>query len=114
MVLHSKYSDLVDNSRNFCLLFKWSSQVLLLQVHVKRSVKGKDSALPSENGSTSNVLKTLKPPIVRKGKLVVVDLAGSERIDKSGMFHKQCILFISFCFSLTFFQLTGGGAFFVI
>ena len=28
--------------------------------------------------------KSLRPPIVRKGKLVVVDLAGSERIDKSG------------------------------
>ena len=28
--------------------------------------------------------KSLRPPIVQKGKLVVVDLAGSERIDKSG------------------------------
>ncbi|KAI8546446.1 hypothetical protein RHMOL_Rhmol07G0118200 [Rhododendron molle] len=56
----------------------------ILMVHVRRSVKGKDSVLPSENGNTSNMLKTLKPPIVRKGKLVVVDLAGSERIDKSG------------------------------
>ncbi|KAG5539761.1 hypothetical protein RHGRI_020094 [Rhododendron griersonianum] len=56
----------------------------ILMVHVRRSVKGKDLALPSENGNTSNMLKTLKPPIVRKGKLVVVDLAGSERIDKSG------------------------------
>ncbi|KAI7993491.1 Kinesin-like protein KIN-UA [Camellia lanceoleosa] len=56
----------------------------ILMVHVKRSVKGKDSALSSENGNTSNGLKTLKPPIVRKAKLVVVDLAGSERIDKSG------------------------------
>ena len=28
--------------------------------------------------------KSLRPPLVRKGKLVVVDLAGSERIDKSG------------------------------
>ncbi|PSS09744.1 Kinesin-like protein [Actinidia chinensis var. chinensis] len=56
----------------------------ILMVHVKRSVKGKDSAPSSENGSMSSMLKTLKPPIVRKGKLVVVDLAGSERIDKSG------------------------------
>ncbi|GFS34264.1 armadillo repeat kinesin 3 [Actinidia rufa] len=56
----------------------------ILMVHAKRSVKGKDSALSSENGSMSSMLKTLKPPIVRKGKLVVVDLAGSERIDKSG------------------------------
>ena len=30
-------------------------------------------------------MKTLKPSLVRKGKLVVVDLAGSERIDKSGV-----------------------------
>ncbi|GFZ01226.1 armadillo repeat kinesin 3 [Actinidia rufa] len=50
----------------------------ILMVTVRRSVKGKDHALSSEHGNTSNMLKTLKPPIVRKGKLVVVDLAGSE------------------------------------
>lgn len=50
---------------------------------MRRSVKEKDSSLPSENGNSSHV-KILKPPVVRKGKLVVVDLAGSERIDKSG------------------------------
>lgn len=55
----------------------------LLKVHVKRSLKGRDSTLSSDS---SHLVKTLKPPIVRKGKLVVVDLAGSERIDKSGMF----------------------------
>ncbi|KAF5478399.1 hypothetical protein F2P56_004960 [Juglans regia] len=55
----------------------------ILMVHVKRSVKGKHSALSSENGNNPH-MKTLKPAIVRKGKLVVVDLAGSERIDKSG------------------------------
>ncbi|KNA12275.1 hypothetical protein SOVF_127470 [Spinacia oleracea] len=55
----------------------------ILMVHVRRSVKEKDSSLPSENGNSSHV-KILKPPVVRKGKLVVVDLAGSERIDKSG------------------------------
>ncbi|XAR55008.1 Plus-end-directed kinesin ATPase [Bertholletia excelsa] len=53
----------------------------ILMVHVRRSVKGKDAALLGENGSTS---KSLKPPIIRKGKLVVVDLAGSERLNKSG------------------------------
>lgn len=52
------------------------------QVHIKRSVKGRNSSISSENGSMT--LKTLKPPIVRKSKLVIVDLAGSERIDKSG------------------------------
>lgn len=56
----------------------------ILMVHVKRSVKGRDSALSSENGGSSHMVRTLKPPVVRKGKLVVVDLAGSERIDKSG------------------------------
>ncbi|KAG6780980.1 hypothetical protein POTOM_013860 [Populus tomentosa] len=56
----------------------------ILMVHVKRSVKGRDSILSSENGNNSLMAKSLKPPIVRKGKLVVVDLAGSERIDKSG------------------------------
>ncbi|KAL6986104.1 hypothetical protein U1Q18_019471 [Sarracenia purpurea var. burkii] len=56
----------------------------ILMVNVRRSVNGKDYALSSENGSAVSMLKTLKPPLVRKGKLVVVDLAGSERIDKSG------------------------------
>ncbi|XP_031391886.1 kinesin-like protein KIN-UA isoform X2 [Punica granatum] len=54
----------------------------ILMAHVRRSIK--DSVLSSVNGSNSHVSKALKPPIVRKGKLVVVDLAGSERIDKSG------------------------------
>ncbi|KAJ7010817.1 kinesin-like protein KIN-UA [Populus alba x Populus x berolinensis] len=56
----------------------------ILMVHVKRSVRGRDSDLSSENGNSSRMVKILKPPIVRKGKLVIVDLAGSERIDKSG------------------------------
>lgn len=56
----------------------------ILMVHVKRAFKGRDSALSNENGDTSHMHRTLKPGIVRKGKLVVVDLAGSERIDKSG------------------------------
>ncbi|KAK8472248.1 hypothetical protein PHAVU_002G151700 [Phaseolus vulgaris] len=56
----------------------------ILMVHVKRSVKGRDAALSSENGNHPHMVKSIKPPLVRKGKLVVVDLAGSERIDKSG------------------------------
>ncbi|XP_073298824.1 kinesin-like protein KIN-UA isoform X3 [Primulina huaijiensis] len=56
----------------------------ILMVHIKRSVKGKNPSLSSENGSITLTGKTLKPPIVRKSKLVIVDLAGSERIDKSG------------------------------
>lgn len=63
----------------------WKLDIYLLKVHVKRSVKGRDSALSSDIGGNSHLVKTLKPPIVRKGKLVVVDLAGSERIDKSGV-----------------------------
>ncbi|XP_077235572.1 kinesin-like protein KIN-UB [Tasmannia lanceolata] len=59
----------------------------ILLVHVRRSVKGRherEVGLSSENGNGSNLVKPLRPPIVRKSKLVVVDLAGSERIDKSG------------------------------
>ncbi|WOL19251.1 armadillo repeat-containing kinesin-like protein 2 isoform X1 [Canna indica] len=59
----------------------------ILIVHVKRSVKGRldiDQGFPGENGASSNLVSSFRPPIVRKSKLVVVDLAGSERIDKSG------------------------------
>ncbi|WVZ09412.1 hypothetical protein V8G54_013942 [Vigna mungo] len=56
----------------------------ILMVHVKRSVKGRDAALSSENGNHPHTVKSIKPTLVLKGKLVVVDLAGSERIDKSG------------------------------
>ncbi|XP_042477484.1 kinesin-like protein KIN-UA [Macadamia integrifolia] len=56
----------------------------ILMVQVKRSVKEREADLPSENGNASHLSKTIRPPVVRKGKLVLVDLAGSERIDKSG------------------------------
>ncbi|XVE64970.1 hypothetical protein DITRI_Ditri07aG0144500 [Diplodiscus trichospermus] len=56
----------------------------ILMVHVKRSVKGREPAHLSENSNSTNMAKSRRPPLVRKGKLVVVDLAGSERIDKSG------------------------------
>ncbi|KAK4488197.1 hypothetical protein RD792_003940 [Penstemon davidsonii] len=56
----------------------------ILMVNIKRSVKGGNSALSSENGNITLTGKTSKAPIVRKSKLVIVDLAGSERIDKSG------------------------------
>ncbi|KAL1199080.1 Kinesin-like protein KIN-UA [Cardamine amara subsp. amara] len=55
----------------------------ILMVNVRRSLKTRDG-LPSESSGNSHMTKTLKPPVVRKGKLVVVDLAGSERINKSG------------------------------
>ncbi|XP_047948847.1 kinesin-like protein KIN-UB [Salvia hispanica] len=53
----------------------------LLMVHVKKSVVDRDEfCLEAQNRS----IGTLRPPILRKGKLIVVDLAGSERIHKSG------------------------------
>lgn len=64
---------------------------LLVKVNVRRAVKGKhemDVSISGENGHSSSMVGSLRPPIVRKSKLVVVDLAGSERIDKSG----ECIL----------------------
>lgn len=67
----------------------------IMQVQLRRSVKDRDAAISSENGSSPHV-KTLKPPVVRKGKLVVVDLAGSERIDKSGAYLGYLIYEISF------------------
>uniref|UniRef100_A0A1D1YGE3 Kinesin-like protein n=1 Tax=Anthurium amnicola TaxID=1678845 RepID=A0A1D1YGE3_9ARAE len=60
----------------------------ILMVNVRRSVNCRHDREPSmssvENGNISPLVKPLRPPIVRKSKLVVVDLAGSERIDKSG------------------------------
>ncbi|MBA0718671.1 hypothetical protein Golax_006404, partial [Gossypium laxum] len=56
----------------------------LLMVHVKRTVKGREPAHSSDSGNSTSMARSLRPPLVRKGKLVVVDLAGSERIDKSG------------------------------
>ncbi|CAD5312515.1 unnamed protein product [Arabidopsis thaliana] len=55
----------------------------ILMVNVRRSMKTRDG-LSSESNGNSHMTKSLKPPVVRKGKLVVVDLAGSERINKSG------------------------------
>ncbi|KAL6606258.1 hypothetical protein ACP70R_041911 [Stipagrostis hirtigluma subsp. patula] len=59
----------------------------ILMVNVRRSVKGRsemDASIVGENGHSSSVMGSFRPPMVRKSKLVVVDLAGSERIDKSG------------------------------
>ncbi|XP_057807424.1 kinesin-like protein KIN-UB [Salvia miltiorrhiza] len=53
----------------------------LLMVQVKKSVVDRDEfSLEAQNRSIGN----LRPPMLRKGKLIVVDLAGSERIHKSG------------------------------
>ncbi|KAJ9556481.1 hypothetical protein OSB04_011095 [Centaurea solstitialis] len=56
----------------------------ILMVHIKRSVTDMESEISSENDHSLQMSSTSKPPIIRKGKLVVVDLAGSERVHKSG------------------------------
>ncbi|XP_062233656.1 kinesin-like protein KIN-UB [Phragmites australis] len=59
----------------------------ILMVNVRRAVKGRNEmevSISGENGHSSSMMGSFRPPIVRKSKLVVVDLAGSERIDKSG------------------------------
>ena len=61
--------------------------ISFVKVNVRRSVKGRsemDVSISGENGHSLSMMGSLRPPIIRKSKLVVVDLAGSERIDKSG------------------------------
>lgn len=63
--------------------------ISFVKVNVRRAVKGRSEmevSISGENGHSSSMMGSFRPPIVRKSKLVVVDLAGSERIDKSGMF----------------------------
>ncbi|GFP82281.1 armadillo repeat-containing kinesin-like protein 2 [Phtheirospermum japonicum] len=55
----------------------------LLMVQVKKSVSSRDD-FSLETQDRSNMVGNLRPPMLRKGKLIVVDLAGSERIHKSG------------------------------
>ncbi|XP_050237860.1 kinesin-like protein KIN-UB isoform X2 [Mercurialis annua] len=55
----------------------------ILMVNVKRSVAGREDALPNEDDHSSHLVKPVRP-LVRKSKLVLVDLAGSERVQKSG------------------------------
>lgn len=64
----------------------------IVQVHVKRSVMGREDSLSGENGESSHLTKPFKP-LLRKSKLVVVDLAGSERIQKSGIYAQSCVHF---------------------
>jgi hypothetical protein len=47
-----------------------------------------------ENGHHTSS-HSLRPPVIRKSKLVVVDLAGSERIDKSGMWNYTLLSVLS-------------------
>ncbi|CAA0842655.1 Armadillo repeat-containing kinesin-like protein 2 [Striga hermonthica] len=55
----------------------------LLMVQVKKSVLDRDD-FSVETQDRSNMVGKIRPPMLRKGKLIVVDLAGSERIHKSG------------------------------
>lgn len=52
---------------------------------MKKSVPDRDD-FSLETQNRSNLVGNLRPPVLRKGKLIVVDLAGSERIHKSGIF----------------------------
>lgn len=64
---------------------------------MKRSVMRRESDLLSENDNHVHSMKAFRPPVIRKGKLVIVDLAGSERIHKSGVY-----IFYSFVCSFFF------------
>ncbi|GER57488.1 armadillo repeat kinesin 2 [Striga asiatica] len=55
----------------------------LLMVQVKKSVPDRDE-FSIETRDRSDIVGNIRPPMLRKGKLIVVDLAGSERIHKSG------------------------------
>jgi kinesin family member 5 len=73
---------------NYSISGKWYREMKsFVKVNVRRSVKGRtemDVSISGENGHSLSMMGSLRPPVVRKSKLVVVDLAGSERIDKSG------------------------------
>lgn len=60
-----------------------------LQVQVRRSALGRETDITSQHDFSANGVNNFKPPVIRKGKLVVVDLAGSERIHKSGAPHNS-------------------------
>ncbi|XP_022897147.1 kinesin-like protein KIN-UB isoform X5 [Olea europaea var. sylvestris] len=85
-----KFTDLLrlgENHRiaaNTKLNTESSRSHAILMVHVKRSVLGREDDFSTENENRSHSVGNFKPPILRKGKLVVVDLAGSERVHKSG------------------------------
>ncbi|KAL0464669.1 UNVERIFIED_CONTAM: Kinesin-like protein KIN-UB [Sesamum latifolium] len=66
----------------------------VVEVHIKRSVSGRDDEYPLETQNRSNLVGNLRPPMLRKGKLIVVDLAGSERIHKSGTSRTSLVVTI--------------------
>lgn len=46
---------------------------------------GLEDSFSLESQNSPNLVYNLRPPMLRKSKLLVVDLAGSERIQKSGL-----------------------------
>ena len=79
-------------------------------MHIKRSVTDMESEVTSENDHSVHMSRNSKPPVIRKGKLVVVDLAGSERVHKSGCMHNmssdyiQCFVVLIFKLEICFFS----------
>lgn len=65
-----------------------------VQIHVKRSVVGREEDLSNEVNNSSHLVKPSKP-LVRKSKLVLVDLAGSERVHKSGAYVNWSVIVYS-------------------
>ncbi|KAH8938760.1 hypothetical protein BDL97_16G101500 [Sphagnum fallax] len=61
----------------------------ILLVQVKKTVRAKpgdrELIVLNENGNgSSQLVKGIRAPTIRRSKLLIVDLAGSERVDKSG------------------------------
>ncbi|CAM6015468.1 unnamed protein product [Sphagnum balticum] len=62
----------------------------ILLVQVKKTVRAKpgdrELIVLNENGNgSSQLVKGIRAPTIRRSKLLIVDLAGSERVDKSGL-----------------------------
>lgn len=74
-----------------------------VQVQVRRSVVGRDIDFNAENDGSTHLANNFKPPVIRKGKLIVVDLAGSERIHKSGALDHSTTR-TSYCSNLFFHE----------
>ncbi len=60
-------------------------------MQVKKTVRAKpgdrELLVLNENGNgSSQLVKVIRAPTIRRSKLLIVDLAGSERVDKSGLF----------------------------
>jgi hypothetical protein len=78
-------------------------------VQVKKTVRAKpgdrELIVLNENGNgSSQLVKGIRAPTIRRSKLLIVDLAGSERVDKSGLspnFYTPPLLLLHFICHLT-------------